>query len=453
MNRKEEIEYKEIRELIDEIINKCRYKKPIFRGISKIQESDREISSPLFRKFNKNKEVKGKSLTLLYAERDIIENARIYFPSNTSDVEILTELRHYGADVNLIDFSRSLYVSLFFICNKNYKEDGQLIILETDGLKIRKEIKYPENSLELKFKKSNKEDSVEQEVNSKYKNNPQIIEPTQIFSSKNRVISQSSIFVYCYKGYLDKKSCIKEIIKKEYKKDILDYIEKYHNISLKTIYNDVIGFIKSNNDNGNYILAHNHYTHGEYLYKKFNREGDKVKDEVKSINEIINQYDEAINLNPYYVEAYASRSLMKFIIIQDKGALEDINRSIELDSNNSIHYLQRGYIRLKNKDFENAMIDVEKSIQLDPSNNLSYCLRGEIRLEQKLYEKAIDDFNTSIEFQEPVNYIAHYSRGRAYYYLRHFEKARDDFKKALTLNPPKEGREMCEKYISCINKL
>ena len=61
-------------------------------------------------------------------EKNIVEKARTLFPPSTSNIEILTDLRHYGGDVTLIDFSYNLYVALFFACNGNFDRDGELVV-------------------------------------------------------------------------------------------------------------------------------------------------------------------------------------------------------------------------------------------------------------------------------------------------------------------------------------
>ena len=54
----------------------------------------------------------------------------------------MTDLRHYNGRVNLIDFTRDLYIALFFACDGASERDGQLIFLKTDGLKTLSDIKY-----------------------------------------------------------------------------------------------------------------------------------------------------------------------------------------------------------------------------------------------------------------------------------------------------------------------
>ena len=53
-----------------------------------------------------------------------------------SEVEILTDIQHYGGETNYIDFSDCHLVALFFACyDYNYRErDGHIIVLPKQGL-------------------------------------------------------------------------------------------------------------------------------------------------------------------------------------------------------------------------------------------------------------------------------------------------------------------------------
>ena len=210
-----------VKDLIDELINECSYEKYIFRGINQIYKGEKTVSSSLFTKGDSDK-TKKNSFSLQHAEREIIEKTRRFFPPNTSNIEILTDLRHYEGKVNLIDFTRDLYVALFFACHGKFTREGQLILLRIDNLDILTDIDYKNNEHKIA-----------------------LIEPAQTLTSKNRVIAQKSIFIYPSEGYIPKNQCTIKTINHRYKKDILEYLKKFHDIYFDTIYNDLIGFIKN----------------------------------------------------------------------------------------------------------------------------------------------------------------------------------------------------------------
>ena len=46
------------------------------------------------------------------------------------DIEILTELQHYGGKTNLIDFITDYFIAIFFACDGHPNEDGRVILLQ-----------------------------------------------------------------------------------------------------------------------------------------------------------------------------------------------------------------------------------------------------------------------------------------------------------------------------------
>lgn len=140
--------YKEIKQLIDYLISKCSHGKYVFRGINFYDEKTK-ISSSLFREHEKDN-IWNMYFSPKQAEKEIVEKAKRLFPSNTSNIEILTDLRHYGGKVNFIDFTLDIYIALFFACNGEMGEDGQLIMLKSDSLFTLKE------GEDINYEKTNK---------------------------------------------------------------------------------------------------------------------------------------------------------------------------------------------------------------------------------------------------------------------------------------------------------
>lgn len=103
-----------VRKLIDKCLAECNNKKCLFRGHPK----EYALSSTLYRKYE------ALDIGFNNIEENIVDGARHLFPSSSSNIEILTELRHYGQELNLIDFSYDLYVALFFACQTNQPDKG-----------------------------------------------------------------------------------------------------------------------------------------------------------------------------------------------------------------------------------------------------------------------------------------------------------------------------------------
>ena len=165
--------------------------------------------------------IQSENFSVLTVEEDYIEEARKHIRSDAPDIEVVTELQHYKGKTNLIDFSRNLYIALFFACETRTKEKGRIIAVNIANLKTTK-IDY----------KKNKEKIFKEDI---------LAEPT----GKNpRVIFQSSVFVHPYKGYLEKEQYTSFIIEARLKEKVLEYLKKFCNITTKSIYNDLHGFIE-----------------------------------------------------------------------------------------------------------------------------------------------------------------------------------------------------------------
>jgi tetratricopeptide (TPR) repeat protein len=77
-------------------------------------------------------------------------------------------------------------------------------------------------------------------------------------------------------------------------------------------------------------------------------------------------YNKAIELNPKLAIAYLNRgSLKEREIFNDEEALADYNKAIELDPNNAVAYYMRGKLN-RISDTGKALADFSKAIELDP---------------------------------------------------------------------------------------
>jgi tetratricopeptide (TPR) repeat protein len=83
----------------------------------------------------------------------------------------------------------------------------------------------------------------------------------------------------------------------------------------------------------------------------------------------------------------------------DRGALADFNKAIELDPNNAVAYINRGSIK-EGSFLEiikgGALADFNKAIELDPNNAVAYYMRGKLNRISDT-GKALADFSKAIE--------------------------------------------------------
>ena len=254
----------------------------VYRGTPKMHtwdegsaDDEKRINSGIFRTHGEETNPK-KYYKPANDENDCINEVRSYFPPHTSNIEILSDLRHFGGDTTLIDFSRDVLVALFFACDEENDENGELIAFPVVEAKNDKYSYFTGNRTEKRL--------IPKEMS--------LLPPTQTQTNKARAIAQKSVFIHTPKGFIPSGLCEIIPIKKELKTQILNYLKHFHDIEEKTIYPDLLGF----------IAAQNRLTPALRVFQEGNRylrSGNYEK--------AIGKFSEALKLNPSLDEAYVAR--------------------------------------------------------------------------------------------------------------------------------------------------
>ena len=379
-DKKKAKEHKSYQAVINECLEKAKKGEYIFRGTSReCVHKSKVIESSLFRQLKKSRFSQPSSVPR-GIEKAKVERAKKFFPANTTIVEILSELRHYGEKLCVIDFTRNIFVALFFACQKTYdnqerptKINGELIMIEE-----------PPPKADIDF--------TSQE--------PYTINPSINLPSNNRVIAQSSIFVHAPNGFIDTNDLYTENfsirIEEKHKVKILEYLKKYFDIDSTSIFRDVIGFINnpSNIDSGNLERAIHACDEGEYkvgiklltneikirrMRKLDIREHLKTRSlawfRLGEFGKSINDSSKAIEENGSTLSGFLTRAITKCKSGQNSGALDDINIFIANRTDVESAYLWRALINIKLKRFKDIFIDIENYLRLEPDSAIADCLQ------------------------------------------------------------------------------
>jgi tetratricopeptide (TPR) repeat protein len=180
-------------------------------------------------------------------------------------------------------------------------------------------------------------------------------------------------------------------------------------------------------------------------------------------------FNRAIELDPNYVWAIASRGVVYGQMGKYDQALADFNRAIELDPNwpgpspsRGVTYPSpdgeirpcaggfqprhrtrpqlawaialRGETYRQMGKYEDALADFNRAIELDPNYAWAIARRGETYRRMGKYEDALADFNRAIEL-DPNCAWAIASRGQTYHQMGKYEDALADFNRAIELDP------------------
>jgi len=152
-----------------------------------------------------------------------------------------------------------------------------------------------------------------------------------------------------------------------------------------------------------------------------------------------NYRDEIENLNvdardSNYINAYFNRAknVWKPLGLREKE-IEDLNKVIEIDSNNKMAYQNRGEAKYNLRDFKGAIEDFSKVIEIDPKYQDAYYFRGKANNELEDYKRAIEDFDKIIEIN-PDSWEYYSIRGKSKRYLKDYQGAIEDFTKVIENN-------------------
>ena len=332
-------------------------------------------------------------------EEEIVERARNY-TTLTDPEEILAEIQHFGGLTNLLDFTDDYLVALFFACVKNGEADGRVVL------------HWPDSERVIRPKHTN-----------------------------HRVVFQKSVFVRPRRGFIvpDADEEI-VVVPRDLKVSMLTFLERYHGISERSVYNDIHGFIRQQNPSRSEYAA----SYRSSLGSTRNREGPHLGDcvaaglnRVKRISaryyrhqrgmdytdcmgsvfvldtltkgagkRIELQADGVIQLLTHCIEhkidgvtleeAYCWRGAARLFQDLDDLAAADFEQALELDGELAEAYHGRANLRIRQGDGESAKDDLEGALRLDPGLHAALIDRGNMLLKDGALDAAIRDFDAAM---------------------------------------------------------
>jgi tetratricopeptide (TPR) repeat protein len=108
----------------------------------------------------------------------------------------------------------------------------------------------------------------------------------------------------------------------------------------------------------------------------------------------LQDFNEAIRLQPDYVEAYNERGEIRKSLGDTKGAISDFSQAIQLKPNFAYAYNNRGVVRYYSSDKKGAIEDYNKAIELNPMYAEAYSNRGLALVDR---QEAILDHSRAIQ--------------------------------------------------------
>ncbi|MFN7851159.1 MAG: tetratricopeptide repeat protein [Dolichospermum sp.] len=159
-----------------------------------------------------------------------------------------------------------------------------------------------------------------------------------------------------------------------------------------------------------------------------------VRDDLGDKPGAIDDYNQAIKINPNNAQAYNNRGIVRYELGDKPGAIDDYNLAIKINPNNANAYNNRGLARAELGDKQGAIDDYNQAIKINPNNANAYYNRGIVRYELGDKPGAIDDYNQAIKIN-PNDANAYNNRGLVRYKLGDKPGAIDDYNLAIKINP------------------
>lgn len=129
-----------------------------------------------------------------------------------------------------------------------------------------------------------------------------------------------------------------------------------------------------------------------------------------------------------------NRGILHYHLGRLELALEDINRTIQLDYKYFPALTARAMIWIDHQKYPEAFSDLAQAIKIRPENPEAYVIRGTLWMHQGHDQLALTDFNRALEYS-PFEYGALINRGAINFKLGQFESALQDFIRAHNVNP------------------
>lgn len=105
----------------------------------------------------------------------------------------------------------------------------------------------------------------------------------------------------------------------------------------------------------------------------------------------VEDYTQAIELNPQFVEAYLKRAATRYKLNDDRGTLKDCTQALQINPNLALAYYYQGRARYRLGYAQAALEAYAQAIRLEPDQAQSYYHRGIANHDLKELPSAVED--------------------------------------------------------------
>ncbi|MDY7013696.1 MAG: tetratricopeptide repeat protein [Cyanobacteriota bacterium] len=122
----------------------------------------------------------------------------------------------------------------------------------------------------------------------------------------------------------------------------------------------------------------------------------------------IDQYNQAIRLNPRFVEAFLKRAEVRYKLGDDRGTLEDCRQVLEIDPDDPDAHYYQGRARYRLGYSQSALEAYGRALSFDPQNARAYYYRGIAHNDLNNEAAALRDWQKAAEVFEATGDLSGY---------------------------------------------
>jgi tetratricopeptide (TPR) repeat protein len=116
----------------------------------------------------------------------------------------------------------------------------------------------------------------------------------------------------------------------------------------------------------------------------------------KKFSQAISQFDQLLNKNRNYGEAYLARGLAYALEGKYEAAIADFSRYLEFDKQDADCYYNRGLARVLQGQYDQGLADLNQALTLKPDDYLALYLRGFVQFKQGRAAAAKADYEKAL---------------------------------------------------------
>ncbi|MFB9296828.1 tetratricopeptide repeat protein [Persicitalea jodogahamensis] len=154
----------------------------------------------------------------------------------------------------------------------------------------------------------------------------------------------------------------------------------------------------------------------------------------KNYEQALHYYDEAVNKNSDFPDAYLNRGLVLLELQRPVDALQSLSQAIDADEQLYPAYLARAEVEARLGQWDEAMNDMMTIQKSYADSSRYYLIHGNIMVGKNDLSAALADFDHALQL-EPANTEALVNRGAVYFNQKQYGPAKSDFEAALQIDP------------------